>query len=83
MTCPADHPHDVTCYTAHKCRDHTCRQAWARYHGQWRGRTTKPTPHGTYGGYTNHGCRCPDCTKAMSVKRAEQRAWKRLQDGGL
>lgn len=34
--------------------------------------------HGTVGGYTNHGCRCPGCTAANSEKSAARRARMRL-----
>jgi phosphoribosyl 1,2-cyclic phosphodiesterase len=33
--------------------------------------------HGTVGGYTNHDCRCPECTEAFRMGMAKYRA--RLQ----
>lgn len=86
MTCPTDHPHNLTCYTAHRCRCDRCRAANTTYTANWRTRKkmsrTGHIPHGTYGGYTNYGCHCQPCTAAMRAKRAEQRAWAKLNDPG-
>lgn len=36
-------------------------------------RPNTPIPHGTLGGYTNHGCRCDDCRRA---NRENQRTYR-------
>lgn len=39
-------------------------------------------PHGTVGGYTNHRCRCPECTAATAEsKRA--RVWRQSQPSSV
>jgi hypothetical protein len=43
-----------------------------------------PIPHGTYSGYTNHGCRCDECRQANSAYMREYRErtnhrWDRKQ----
>lgn len=36
-------------------------------------------PHGTPGGYTNHGCKCPRCTAAQSARHREWYRKNRLR----
>lgn len=40
---------------------------------------TKPIPHGTLSGYTNHKCRCDDCRHAMATYNRELRRSKGIQ----
>jgi len=55
--------------------------------GEYRYSNTTKVLHGTYGGYTNHKCRCAACKEANRVAKAayvaahpEQREKKRLRE---
>jgi hypothetical protein len=39
--------------------------------------------HGTSGGYTNHGCRCPRCRQAWAeaISLSKERRWARMALG--
>ena len=37
------------------------------------GQKKKPIPHNTHSGYSRHGCRCEDCTKAHKEYNQKQR----------
>ena len=45
----------------------------------WYERTLTPIPHGTYGGYTNHYCRCDEC-KAARAEYSRQYRLRKQQE---
>lgn len=45
------------------------------------GRCTHPVPHGTYSGYTRHGCRCDGCREAARIYRRRYRTRSQFGSG--
>jgi hypothetical protein len=46
-----------------------------------KGRRAPKVKHGTVGGYTNAGCRCPRCKTAMAKYNERYRHGRRIRDG--
>lgn len=64
-----------------KCRCDNCRAAYHALGSTPRERRLNgPTPsraHGTWGGYSNYGCRCAKCLQACREKYEYGTAWRR------
>lgn len=74
--CPRGHPYEDQGYQAPD-RNHRSCMACGRLRKQMQrevGLTDpKDSRHGTLGGYTNWGCRCPECVSAMSEYDTKRR----------
>ncbi len=74
------------CHGACRCDD--CRRANTLYHRELRkrlrariGTPYEAVPHGTAGGYANHGCRCRDCSEAHRQAMVSSYAKRKARSG--
>lgn len=70
--------HGASSYSKRGCRCDTCREANRVRGVTWRQKVRGgPIPdhvHGTYGGYTNWGCRCVSCSLIARITMRKPRA---------
>lgn len=68
----------------HGCRCKDCTRGNRESHARkaaGRAARREDVPHGTYGGYVNWGCRCPECLRMGSLRNALPGARRNLAAG--